>query len=75
MGDWLSGFGSGGFRGIVTNGAGDVPVAWAGRAVALFALGLEFLEVVDFAKGTEKILAEIGIDAGFLGSDAAADTV
>ena len=75
MGDRLSGFGCDGFRRIVTNGAGNVPVAWAGRAVALFALGLEFLEVVDFAEATEELLAEIGVDAGFLGSDAVADAI
>jgi len=43
--------------------------------VALFAFGLEFVEVIDFAEGAEEILAEIGVDAGFLGSDAAADAV
>ena len=31
--------------------------------------------MVDFAEGAEKILAEVGVDAGFLGSDAAADAV
>lgn len=31
--------------------------------------------MVDFAEGAKKILAEIGVDTGFLGSDAAADAV
>ena len=43
--------------------------------VALFAFGLELVEMIDFAEGAEEILAEIGVDAGFLGSDAAADAV
>jgi hypothetical protein len=43
--------------------------------VAFFAFGLEFVEVVDFAKGAEESLAEIGVGAGFLGGDAAADAV
>jgi len=46
-----------------------------GDAVALFAFGLELAEVIDFAEGAEQILAEVGVDAGFLGSDAAADAV
>jgi hypothetical protein len=53
---------------------GDATLVRAG-AVALFAFGLEFVEVVDFAEGTEKILTEVGVNAGFLGSDAAADAV
>jgi hypothetical protein len=31
--------------------------------------------MIDFAEGAEKILAEVGVDAGFLGSDAATDAV
>ena len=31
--------------------------------------------MVNFAEGAEEILAEVGVDAGFLGSDAAADAV
>ena len=46
-----------------------------GDAVAFFAFGLEFVEMVDFAEGAEEILAEIGINAGFLWGDAAADAV
>ena len=52
-----------------------MPTEFLGDAITLFAFGLEFVEVVDFAKGTEKILAEVRVDAGFLGSDAAADAV
>ncbi len=31
--------------------------------------------MIDFAEGAEQILAEVGVDAGFFGSDAAADAV
>jgi len=65
----------GGFGGIGAKAAGDVPGAWAAGAVALFAFGLEFVEMVDFAKGAEEILAEIGVGACFFGGDAAADAV
>ena len=31
--------------------------------------------MIDFAEGAEEILAEVGVDAGFFGSDAAADAI
>jgi len=65
--DWLGGIGA--------IGTGQTPTDGLGDAVALFAFGLEFAEVIDFAEGAEQILAEVGVDAGFLGSDAAADAV
>jgi hypothetical protein len=55
--------------------ARHIPTDFVGDAVAVFAFGLELLEVVDFAEGAEEVLAEIGVDAGFLGSDASADAI
>jgi hypothetical protein len=65
----------GGSGGIGAIGTGETPAEVFGDAVALFAFGLELLEVVDFAEAAEELLAEIGVDAGFLGGDAATDAV
>lgn len=50
-----------------------MPVAGSGRAVALFTFLAELLVIGDFALGAEEILGEIGVDAGLLGGDLAAD--
>jgi hypothetical protein len=75
LGGWIHGFGFGGCGGIGTIWAREIPGEFGAGTVALFAFGLEFVEMIDFAEGAEEILAEIGVDAGFLGSDAAADSI
>jgi hypothetical protein len=66
-------FGGSGIGGIGTDATRDVPFAFTGRAAAFVALGLEFLVIGEFAMGAEESLAEVGLDASFLGGDEATD--